>query len=223
MPIARTKLILSHVAVAIVSAVATLAAVLFVMARHPTAADMRAIETYAGSQRCFGNARIGHMSSAENALFEKLRKQCAAGKAEELNSLLAVDPKSLSVTCINDGERYREPTRPVMKLAVKNISSHSVRLLEPEVAKIGWSTEPRNGLWTLDYLVSDKTSASWVHILNPGQELVIAGSVAPEGYGKQNVSIVFMTPVWTSISRQSTSKTTKTIYRGKCEYEWDPT
>lgn len=223
MPITRTKLILSHLAVAILSVVATLAVVLYVITRHPTGAEMRAFETYASAPGCFGIARVGHMNAAENALFASLRKECAAGKARELNRLLTVAPKALSVTCINNGEKYTEPTSPVMKLVVRNVSSRPVPLLEPEVKKLGWSTESKNGVWTLDYLVSDKTSASWVHILNSGQELEIAGSLAPEGYGKQKVSIVFVVPVWQSISSQSTSKTTKTIYRGNCEYEWDPT
>jgi len=220
MALTRTKLILSHVAVAVASAVATSAVLLYMIFRPPTDAELQAVQSSIGSHRCFGIARAGYMSAAENALFESLQTACGAGNFGKINRLLAVGPQDLSMACANSGVRFKEPDRPEMKLVVRNVSSHPVPLLEPTVEKLGGSTAAKDGVWILDYSISKTSAPSWVHLLNPGQEMTIAESVDPYGYGKQDVRVAFATPTWQSISSDSISVSMKVILRATCEYEW---
>jgi len=161
------------------------------------------------------------MSAAENALFESLQTVCGAGNFGEINRLLAVGPQDLSMVCANSGVRFTEPDRPEMKLVVRNVSGHPVPLLEPTVEKLGGSTAAKNGVWILDYSISKTSAPSWVRLLNSGQEMTIAESVDPYGYGKQDVRVAFTTPTWQSISSDSISVSMKVILRATCEYEWN--
>ena len=220
MALTRTKLILSHVAVAVVSAVATSAVLLYMIFRPPTDAELQAVRTLISSRSCFGIPRVGYMGNAENALFESLQTACGAGNFGEINRLLAVGPQDLSMACANSGVRFKEPDRPEMKLVVRNVSSHPVPLLEPAVGKLGGSTAAKDGVWILDYSISKASSPTWVRLLNPGQEMTIAASVDPYGYGKQDVRVTLDTPTWQSISSDSISVSMKVILRATCEYEW---
>ena len=221
MPITKTRLVISHVVVAALSSAVTLLVVYHVSSRAPTAEQMRYVASYLDQTRCFGNARSGVMNTSETALFEKLKEQCAKRNVAELNRLLAVKPGSLAVSCVNNGQEFREPTKPLLKYLVKNISIVPVSILEPKIERQGYSTKAKNREWTLDYSISDKNQSSWVRILEPGQELAIETTLEPEGYGVQKVQAVFFAPIWESITDSSLSKTTRVIYRGSCEYKWD--
>jgi hypothetical protein len=221
MPISKSKLVISHVVVATLASAVTLLVVYYASSRHPTAEQMRYVASYMDQTRCFGNTRSGVMNTSETALFEKLREQCAKRNVSELNRLLAVKPGSLAVSCVNNGQEFKEPTKPLLKYLVKNISNVPVPILEPKIERHGYSTKAKNREWTLDYSISDKNQPTWVRILEPGQELAVETTLEPEGYGAQKVRAVFFAPIWESITDSSLSKTTKEFYRGNCEYKWD--
>jgi hypothetical protein len=220
MPITKTRLVISHVVVAVLSSAVTLLVVHHASLRRPTAEEIRHVESYLDQTRCFGNARSGLMNTSETSLFERLRELCAKGNVPELNRLLAIEPGALDISCVNNGQEFKEPTKPLLKYLVKNISSRPVPILEPNIERGGYSTQAKNREWTLDYSISDKNQPSWVRILEPGQQLEIENTLEPEGYGGQKVQTVFFAPVWKSITNHSLSKTTKVIYRGSCTYKW---